>query len=293
MSFQLKAPYWAIAAGLLVVAWFVQSSASDQVASSGASSSHPGPQAWGPGRASHDVGTAFPWGSVGDDGSAKEGQTGSSGARQQIAQLLADYSSGVIFPEDKKQIQNKWRSIMSDPVARSQIVQMFLDANNPQQALSVFGLIRDADVKDPALIEELIQRDSDSAVNLSKGLIVDLIADLGTRHDVPYSATVDQYLSQVAQGPDADLRASATAQKIWYQSRYQPDSVDSLAPYLQDTEPRVREEMYGMIESRLANHSLSGQKQLAGAIDAALRDDRLNMSPEERTRAATLLANIQ
>ena len=295
MFFQIKPPHVVCAAGLSILAWYVQSPilTSDTAASLGTSSSYSEPQPRSFTPASHNVATAFPRRSVADELSAKVDQTNTSGSRQQITQLLSDYSSGVISPEDKKEIQSRLRSIILDSVGRSSVVQMFSDAQNPQQAMAVYGLIRDADIKDSALIEELIQRDSGSGVQLSKRLLVDLIADLGTRYDAPYSPTIDQYVSQLSRSPDSELRAAATAQKIWYESRYQPYRIYSLAPYLQDTAPQIREEMYGMIESHLANRTLQGNKEFAMAIDAAMRDERLNMSPEEQMRAATLLANLQ
>ncbi len=296
MFFQIKSPHVVCAAGLVFLAWYVQSPSltSDPAASVGpTSSSYAEPQARSFTSVSHNVATAFPSASVAEDRSVKVDQKNTTGSRQQITQLLGDYSSGVISLEDKKQIQSKLQSIILDPVGRSNIVEMFSDAQNPQQATAVYGLIRDADVKDSALIEELIQRDSGSGVQLSKRLLVDLIADLGTRYDAPYSPTIDQYVSQLVQGADSEIRASATAQKIWYESRYQPDRISSLAPYLQDTASQIREEMYGMIESHLANRTLQGSKEFAMAIEAAMRDDRLNMSPDEQARATTLLANLR
>ncbi|MGE5453445.1 MAG: hypothetical protein ACM3VZ_16570 [Acidobacteriota bacterium] len=170
---------------------------------------------------------------------------------------------------------------------------MFFSANEPQLAQSLYGLIRDADVKDVTLVEDLIQRDSGRSDVLTKQRIVDLITDLGTQKDVPYSAPIDLYLSQLALSPEPALHDAAAAQRIWYLAHHQSDNIAALGGYILDGTPRVREEMYSLIESRLASQTLSGQTEFTSALNAVLRADHLGVSPEEKTRVATLLASLR
>ena len=67
---------------------------------------------------------------------------------------------------------------------------------------------------------------------------------------------------------------------------------DTLKRYALADAPTVREEMYSLIESRIASQSLSGQTELAPALNAALHADHLNVSSGEKARIFALLESI-
>lgn len=213
-------------------------------------------------------------------------------ARKQFEQLLRDYRFGGLDPAEKSQVKKALRHLMQDRVGRSFIVDTFFSSDEPQLAESLYGLIRDADLKDVALLESLIQRDNTIRVASFKTRVVDLIADLPRQQDVPYSAVIDAYLADTALNSDLELRNAATSQRIWYLANHQPNNIAVLNKYLVDSAPRVREEMYGLIESRIADQTLTGQAELARALNAALQTELLGISPEEKTRVSALLESL-
>jgi hypothetical protein len=212
--------------------------------------------------------------------------------RKQFEQLLQDYRSGELSPERKIRIKEALRELTRDPFGRALIIDTFVSTNAPQLAESLYGLIRDADLKDVTLLEGLIQRDSAKPGASAKARIVDLIADLPAQKDAPYSAAIDGYLAQVAMNPDSELRSTAASQRIWYLAQHQPHNLAALQKYLLDQAPTVREEMYSLIESRMANQTLSGQTELALALNTAVHAEYLGLSAEEKARAAVLLESL-
>jgi hypothetical protein len=212
--------------------------------------------------------------------------------RTQFEQLLRDYRLAELSPEEKLQIKQTLNDLKNDPLARSFMVETFFAADKPQLAESLYGLIRDADLKDVALLEGLIQRDSTRPTAASTARIVDLVADLSTQKDLPYSATIDRYLAQLSQHADAQVRNTAVSQRIWYLAQHQPNNLAALEPYLADSAPTVREEMYSFIESRMASQTLAGQAKLVPTLNAALQSDHLGVSAEEKARVGALLATL-
>lgn len=217
---------------------------------------------------------------------------GNEGPRKQFEQLVRDYHSGALSPEEKIQIKTNLREQMQTPLMRAFIIESFFSQHDPQLAESLYGLIRDADIKDVSLLEGLIQRDSATPTAHAKARIVDLIADLSTKPDVPYSAVIDGYLAQVAVNPDATLQHTATSQRIWYLAQHQPNNLAALKRYILDKSATVREEMYSLIESRIANQALSSQAELAEAVNSALQTDYLSVSAEEKSRLTALLESL-
>lgn len=217
---------------------------------------------------------------------------GSESPRKQFEQLVRDYHSGMLSPEEKIQIKKKLREQMQTPLIRGFIIESFFSADDPQLAESLYGLIRDADLKDVSLLEGLIQHDSATPTATSKARIVDLIADLSTKPDAPYSAVIDGYLAQVAVNPDATLQNTAASQRIWYLAQHQPNNLGALKRYILDNSATVREEMYSLIESRVANQAHASQAELAEAVNAALQADYLGVSAQEKSRLTALLESL-
>lgn len=213
--------------------------------------------------------------------------------RKQFEQHLRAYRFGALSPEEKIRIKKSLHELKRNPSARALIVETFFSSDDPQLAESLYGLIRDADLKDVGLLEGLIQRDNQRGNRTSTAAtqkrIVDLISDLGTKDKVPYSAVIDGYLVQMARNPDLQLRNAAASQRIWYLNQHQPYNLAAQEAYIVDPSPVVREEVYSLIESRIVGQSLSGQAQLAQALNAALRADYLGASVEEKARVSALL----
>lgn len=212
--------------------------------------------------------------------------------RKQFEQLLQDYRAGELSPEEKVRIKQTLLDLKQDPVARTFIIETFFSSDKPELAESLYGLVRDADLKDVGLIEGLIQRDGKAPTTSFKGRIVDLIADLSTKKDVPYSAVIDGYLAQAALNPDATLRNAAASQRMWYLAQHQPNNLAAVEKYILDSAPTVREEAYSLLESRMASQTLAGQAKLVPTLNAALQSDHLGVSAEEKARVGALLATL-
>lgn len=212
--------------------------------------------------------------------------------RQQFEQLIRDYRSGELSPEAKLQIKEALRTLQLEPEGRALIIETFLSSDDPQQAESLYGLVRDADLKEVGLLEGLIQRGTALPTTSFNTRIVDLIADLNTQDKAPYSAVIDAYLAHVAQSPDTALRNAAASQRIWYVAHHQPNNLATLKQYVLDSAPTVREEMYSLIESRIVDQTLSGQAELTLALNTALHADDLRVSADEKARISALLESL-
>lgn len=212
--------------------------------------------------------------------------------RHQFEQGLRAYRVGTLSSEEKSRIKKNLYELKRDPLARAYIIDTFFSSNQPQLAQTLYQLIQDARLKDVSLVEGLIQRESTTPTDSAKVRIVDLIADLGTRSDATYSAQIDGYLAQLASNPDPQLRNAAISQRIWYLNQHQPWNIALQEQYLSHSAPTVREEVYSLIEARIASQTLAGQAQLAAALNAALRADLPGMSGEERARASALLQTL-
>ena len=237
-------------------------------------------------------GTAFPW-LVADSGQADWMAQAGGSSRQKVEGLLHRYQSGAALPDEKRQIQLALHAFKQDPAGRGLLVELLTASSQATQAQALYGLIRDADFKDVTLLEDLIQRDRGVFDVATQARILDLIADLEAQSDADYSAAIDQYLTQLAQSRDADLRHAATAQRIWYVAHHQPDSLAKLGTYLQDRAQSVREEMYSLLESRMNGQTLSRASEWTAALTASLGSDHLSLSAEEKARVGALLATLQ
>lgn len=237
-------------------------------------------------------GGAFPWFAAELGQSDWQAQAG-GGSRQKVEGLLHRYQSGAALPDEKRQIQLALHAFKQDPAGRGLLVEMLTSSSQAAQAQTLYGLIRDADFKDVTLLEDLIQRDRGVFDVATQARILDLIADLEAQSDAAYSVAIDQYLTQLAQSRDADLRHAATAQRIWYVAHHQPDSLAKLGAYLQDRAQSVREEMYSLLEARMNSQTLSHASDWTSALTASLSSDRVSLSAEEKSRVSALLATLQ
>ncbi len=222
--------------------------------------------------------------------------SGAQQLRQQFEKNLRDYQPAARSPEQKIRIKHSLHQLQHDPVARALMVEMFFSAHEPELAHTLYGLIRDADLKNAALVEQLIERDGRMRVGTAsaeaiatKARIMDLIADLGTQDQTRYSMVVDAYLAQLANHPDPQLHIRAATQRIWYLNQHQPHNLAAQEKYLFDSAPVVRQEVYSLLEARLENQTLSGQAQLVAALNAALKADYPGASAEEKSRISALL----
>lgn len=217
---------------------------------------------------------------------------------QAFQQSLRDYHAGVSSPEEKNRIKTALHEMSRDRKARALMIEMFFSQSEPQLAQALYGLMRDADLKDVGLLEDLIQyahrhAAQANAANAGNAAIaarlIDLVADLGAKSQSSYSVAIDRYLTQMAESNDPQLRIRAATQKIWYVDQHQPNNLAAQEKYLADTAPKVREEVYSLIEARIANQTLSGQGQLRFALNAALHAEHLGASAEEKARVNALL----
>lgn len=213
-------------------------------------------------------------------------------SRALFEQLLRDYGSSALSPDDKILIETSLRELNREPLGRAFITDIFFSSDAPELATALYNLMLDADLKDVVLLEGLIQRDSSEPGMASKRRIVDLIADLAAEDDAAYSSAIDEYLLQLSVNPDTRLRNAAATQRIWYVAQHQPDNLSTLGEYLLDPAPQVREEMYSLISARADNGQFSGQAELALALEAALHADYLGLSAQEQERVRALLTTL-
>jgi len=237
-------------------------------------------------------GAAFPW--LAADSSTQDGQAQAGGSpHQKLEGLLQRYQSGAALPDEKKQIQLALQALNRDPLGRSLMIELLTSSGQAAQAQALYGLISDADLKDVTLLEDLIQRDRGVFDLVTRVRILDLIADLEAQPDAAYSSAIDQYLAQLAQSRDAELRQSAASQQIWYMAHHQPERLATLGAYLQDASQRVREEMYSMLEARMTSPSLAQPSVWTLALNATLGAEHLRLSTEEKARVGAMLAMLQ
>jgi hypothetical protein len=213
-------------------------------------------------------------------------------SRALFEQLLREYDSRALSPDDKILIETSLRELNRESLGRDFIIDTFFSSDEPELATALYHLMLDADLKDVALLEGLIQRDSSEPGMASKRRIVDLIADLAAEDDSAYSSAIDHYLLQMSVNPETRLRNAAATQRIWYVARHQPDDLATLGEYLLDPASQVREEMYSLISARADSGRLSGQAELALALEAALQADYLGLSAQEQDRIRSLLATL-
>lgn len=205
----------------------------------------------------------------------------------QLEQNLHLYYLGGLEPEQKRQIKRSLRDLLRAPQGRALLVATFFADGQPQAAQAMYGLIRDAGVKDVGLLEDLIAAEHRATHAVFATRIVDLIADLGEQ--AHYSSRIDGYLAQLALHPDPQLRAQAASRRLWYLNLHQPQNLSAQEKYLFDASPQVREEVYSLIEARIAGHKLAGQTYLLPALNAALLAGPAGTSDAEKARLSALL----
>lgn len=213
-----------------------------------------------------------------------------AGASHEVfAQLLHDYRSTGLDPDDRILIEQFLREWNASEMGRAFIVETFFSTQEPELAESLYNLILDADIKDLELIVELIQRDGSEQNLQAKTRIVDLIADLTAQEESPYSREIDEYLAQLALHPDAELRNTAKTQRAWYVTRLQAGRIDVLKDYLLDSAPAVRDEMFELLESRAASLEETDRLDLVLTLKSLLYADYLEVKSEERARIQALI----
>lgn len=213
-------------------------------------------------------------------------------SRELFEQLLGDYRSNELSPDEKILIEQTLRGLNHESLGQTFIIDTFFSTDAPQLAESLYNLILDADLRDVELLEALIQRDSTEFSMHSKARILDLIADLSAQDDAPYSAAIDHYLEQATRHPEEKIRDTAASRRIWYLAQHQPDNLAALNEYLLNNAATVREEVYSLIESRIANTEFNGQAEISLALGATLHANYLGLSDKERSRATALLETL-
>lgn len=212
---------------------------------------------------------------------------------KQFEQVLHDYQSGKLSPEEKRNIKKTLGEFAREPKGRTIFIETFFSSEDPQLAKAAYALIRDADIKNVPLLEGLIQHDSTKHTTSSMKNLIDLIADLNTQKEDRYSPVIDRYLAQQASHSDAELRTLAASQRIWYFAQHQSNNLAALSSYLVNDMPIVREEMYSMIESRIADQTIGDLHGLSQTLNAALQADNRSMSIAEKARATALLQSLR
>lgn len=212
--------------------------------------------------------------------------------RARLEQNLFDYRYGNLEPDAKRKIKQALHELARQPHNRSMLVAGFFRTDAPQLAEALYRLISDADLRDLGLLEQLIERDRSTPQTQFSTRIVNLITELGQQDR--YSPQIDSYLAQMASSANPELRVRAATQRLWYLNLHQPYNLSAQEKYLNDSSATVREEVYSLLEARLANQAQSsspvfGQAQLVAALHAARFSAQTGGSTAERTRIDALL----
>ena len=213
-------------------------------------------------------------------------------SHQMFNQLLRDYGSTDTDQEDKTLIEKSLRELNSSALGRSFIVDTFFSVDEPELAVSMYYLILDADLKEVALLEELIRRDRTESAPRSRARIIDLIADLMTQGETPYSSEIDGYLEAMSADPDPHVRSAAKSQLAWYLAKYQPDNTTVIRAYLLDESTSVRSEMYNLIAARIADQATGERAELVLTLQSLLHADYLGIAAEEQAQIAGLIQSL-
>ncbi|MCP5208291.1 MAG: hypothetical protein H7A01_13870 [Hahellaceae bacterium] len=206
--------------------------------------------------------------------------------------LLLDYRHHQIEAREKHAIYGVLIDLNSSPEGRQLIADSFF-TENTVVAETLYNLLLDADIKDSALLVDLIKREQTENLPEYRVRILDLIADLNTKNDTPYQVEIDAFLGRLALHSDQGLRAKAISQRAWYVRGKNLSIAPIIGDYLLDHSPAVREEMYEIIELTIANPDDAQKHDIALSLIGLLYADYLGLKDQEMTRVLDLLARLK
>lgn len=206
-----------------------------------------------------------------------------------LAQLLQDYHSTELDPDQKRAIRSMLPEISRSKEGRELITNLFFHKQDPEMAASMYDMILDAKLKDTSLIVELIERDATEFHSDYKARLIDLIADHNTLEQ-PYKQKIEDFLADMALHSDEHVRQAATAQWAWYVQHHK-GILPVMDAYLFNHASQVRQEIYEMIELGAIQNEAE-KTDLALALDSLLYADYLELAAEEKTRIHKLKAQL-
>ncbi|WP_344802338.1 hypothetical protein [Allohahella marinimesophila] len=210
---------------------------------------------------------------------------------QLLTQLLLDYQSHELDLDEKRSVQAFLRDISDSQEGRALITRLFFSSDDTRVASAMYDLILDADLKDPALIVTLVERDHTEFHIDYKMRLVDLIADLNTSQHSPYNVDIEDFLAAMSVHPDKSLRSAALGQWAWYVSRHK-GILPVLDSYLFNHARQTREEIYEIIELDALTDAAE-EREVANALGALVYADYLKIDDEELKRVQSLISQLQ
>lgn len=206
-----------------------------------------------------------------------------------LSDLLKDYRSGLLDPDDKIAMHTALQVLNQSESGREWIIETFFSIEDSEQAEALYDLILDADLKDPALITAILQREQGEPELQARIRLVDLISDLNSREGLPFVPEIDAFLGRMAIDPDPALREPARVRRVWYLVEHEQPAEATLSEYLLDPSREVRREIYEIIEGRPLDESLPLRESLTPTLNALLHANDLGVDAEERERIKDLL----
>lgn len=205
---------------------------------------------------------------------------------------LQAYSTGDLDHEARMLAEQMLREINTTADGRAFVVDAFFSVDDPQQSESLYNLILAADLKDAALIEALAQRDLGESSDAYKTRILDLIADVSTREDAPFSSGIDDYLAQLAQHPEPSLREAGISRRAWYLAQHAKHNSGVLNEFLLAGGLESRREIYELIESQVSRGDVAEIHELTLALESLMNADYLGVPPQEQEKVAALMEKL-
>lgn len=189
----------------------------------------------------------------------------------------------------KQAAQAGIRAMNQSASGQAQIAMLYFSSTDTDLNATIHDLILDADLKDPALIAQLIEYGAHQSDTDSQLRLIDLIADLNSGEH-PYTPEIEVFLAEKASHPNDIVRESALAQWAWYVNRHH--GIQTVAnSYLFNTSPSAREEIYEMI-SLGAIDDPGEQREIALTLTSLLHAQYLGISTQEAQRLQTLIDSL-
>lgn len=207
-----------------------------------------------------------------------------------LGELLHEYRSSELTPDQKLEISAVLPDINQSIEGRRLIAAFFFSAQDAELAAAMHDMILDADLKDPVLIGELIDRDTTEFNIEYKTRLIDLIADLNTIGQA-HSQKIEDFLADMALHHDEGLRQAAVSQWAWYVKGHK-GILPVMDAYLFNHASQVRNEIYEIIELNSIQDE-SEKREVALALETLEYADYLSLSTSEKARIAALKTRLR
>ncbi len=232
-----------------------------------------------------------------DTGSATAGaslrqQESPRSLENMLSEALKDYHSRENEVADRQALHQIVRTLSQSADGRRWIVTHFFQAPDSLQSVTLYDVLLDADVKDPALVVALIHRDQSETATEYTRRILDLIADMGTSENAPFRPEVDAYLAQVSRHSDAALRDQAVSRRIWYLTQHGNVTAAQFDELILNPSAAVREELYQWVELTGFSQQESTRSALAQSLKSLLYADYLGLATPEKQRVERVIEQL-